>query len=435
MKEQLITDPQANILVACSGGLDSNVLLHILSTLGYKCHPSHVNYRLRGTDSDADLQSVIEMATKMGLPIHTYTISDDELVKLKHSSLQERAREIRYNFFNQVMLAQDISICATAHHINDSIETFFINALRGSGSKGLMGISPRNSSFIRPLSCLKKEELEKYASENHINWREDSSNASSVYDRNYIRNEVWPHILSRWPNAHERFQRTINILRDESELLQQHIESIASKIVKTNDRIITIDKDQLMSYKNHQTILFHLLSPYGFNAAQASKIVSTTTSNGSLFHTHSHELLIARSTLIIAPINTYQNETKIIEQYESEVLCRKGILKLSLIDAMKLDPHHHIEVIDAESVHWPLILRSIKEGDRMSPLGMAGKSKKISDILTDAKVNLFEKRNQLVLSDKQGIIWLIGHRIDHRVRIKKSSSKLLKLAWQPDLII
>ena len=428
-KEQLLAENRS-VIVGISGGTDSVAMLHILKSLGYSCIIAHCNFRLRMEESTRDMEFVRNLSHSYSIPFYSIEFETITYAKDNKISVEMAARDLRYNWFEEIMQMTGSQAIAVAHHADDSIETMLMNLIRGTGLNGLTGIRPKNKNVVRPLLCCTREELENYLVENDLEHVEDSSNSENIYIRNKFRNEIIPLFNEINPAARENLYCTMSNLNSNYGIYQQAIEEISNSIVEKNDisNEIRLDIEKLKLQKNTVTILFELLSPYGFNSSQAEQIYSSLyTDSGKVFHSKTHRLIKDRKYLIINANTHNKKESYFISQDQNDLIdpIQLTIKEIEYTPGFKLSKKADCIQIDASKVKFPLEIRHWHEGDLFFPFGMTQK-KKLSDYFIDQKFSIFEKEECWLMVSGQEIIWIVGHRLDNRFRIKDETTKVLE---------
>lgn len=432
IEKETLFQADDKLLVAVSGGIDSMVLLDILQKLNYKLGVAHVNFRLRGEDADQDEILVKNYSLSQGISYHSYVLSDEELDDLKKGNLQDEARKKRYKWFYDLLSEHQYQFICTAHHANDQAETFLFRSFRGSGLHGLTGIAAKNNQIRRPLLNTYKSDIVRYATENQINFRQDISNIASDYDRNYIRNHIIPDILRRFPNALHGMNHSLDLLKDQSALLDHLIAQEASKWrVETEFGIKLGPIDDLYSLPGHRSLLFKLIQPLGFNRSILNDMIQEAPRTGSVFYSPTHRAVINRDYIDIAKLDNPDAVDINIMDTGSYSLPQNGILKITRLDDCSLTHDSLTEYVDADKISFPLNVRTYRDGDRFYPLGMSGKSKKLSDYFADNKFGLFQKEKTLLLTTHDQIIWIIGMRLDERFKVGEKTRSYLQLRFIP----
>ncbi len=416
-------------LIAISGGLDSIVLAYLFYRSGLNFELAHCNFKLRKKESDDDQRFVENFAKKYKIPLHT-KICDAK--KNEEKNTQIAARNLRYEWFDQLKEKYHFDYIVTAHHLNDSIETFFINLQRSTGLKGLLGIQ-ETQKFLRPLLDFTRTEIEKFAKENQLKWREDSSNASDKYLRNKIRHQIIPKFIEINPAFEKNVSKTIKRLTESNEIIQEWFENNYKKLVEIEGNIQKINIDKLLKIKHINQFLYEWLSLYDFSDWKAiNELLQAQT--GKFVATDKYQLLKHGNYLILHPkLNNNKQKTYLINRLENFQYLPFNInyelLNKNEIDFERIKKAKPNEIyIDYDKIKFPLILRKWQAGDYFYPFGMKGK-KKLSDYFKDEKLSLFEKENIWLLCDNKNIIWVVGKRPDNRFRITENTKKILKITF------
>jgi len=426
-KNQLF-NKKDKLLLAISGGTDSVALVYLLKNSGYTFGLAHCNFKLRGKESDADEAFCKELADKLGVVFYSTQFDTKRYCKGKKISIQMGARELRYNWFNDLIKKNKIKYLLTAHHANDNIETLFINLLRGTGINGLKGIAEKKDSVVRPLLIFSKDELLDYLKVENISFRLDKSNFETKYERNFLRLKIIPKLKKLHPHFETTLINNISNFKEESHIVNDFILEKVNTIVSIKESEILIEKHLLKKEKYIKTILNYIIKPYGFNSSQIDDITANLKENkatGKLFFSEKKTLIIDRDFIFIKQKNTHDFQPIIINS--SEELKTINFLKISEIKTPKVFSPKEL-IIEQEKLIYPLIIRSKKNGDKFNPFGMKG-FKLVSDFIKDIKLNAIEKENCRILENGNGdILWIIGYRTDNRYKINNSSKKLLKLS-------
>ena len=417
------------ILLAVSGGIDSVVLAKLLKEFTLNFSIVHCNFQLRGKDSDEDEFFVENMATQYEVPFYIKKFDTISYAKERGISTQIAARELRYEWFEKLANKHNFQFIATAHHANDQLETIVFNLTKGTGIKGLRGILPINGNIIRPLIYAKKEEIEQYALEKKLKWRDDISNQSLKYKRNLIRHKVIPVLEKINPSLISNLHFTTERLADTAFLLKNNCEEFLQKYsLKTSNNEVQINLTPLKKSPIKNLILSEILSSYGFNYRQAKQIaLNLNGQTGKVYKSIHYELLINRKFLILRPISqlTKLHEVEISENTQeiefSDVTLKCANIDFSSIKDLVFKPNRLF--VDISLISFPLIVRYWQPGDSFMPFGMKGR-KKISDFLTDKKLSIFEKQTVKVLCSENIIVWVIGLRPDNRFRVTDKTKKI-----------
>ena len=408
------------VLVALSGGADSVALLRVLLELGYECKCAHCNFHLRGEESNRDENFVRNLCKEHGIPLHVKHFETTAYAKEKQISIEMAARELRYDWFEELRKKIQAQVIAVAHHRDDSVETFLLNLIRGTGINGLKGISPKNGYIVRPLLAISRTDILDYL--NHLNqdYVTDSTNLQDEYMRNKIRLNLIPLMETMNPSIAESIQETAQKLSEVADIYQENRQFALKKTLKSGK-----NNEESMSIKEvledvaPLSLLHEWLSPKGFNSSQIKDIYLSlkTLQSGKRFLSTDWELLRDREYLVLKPRNS-EEKVPVLDMKTVEITPNFTILK-----------DKNIAFLDADKVILPLEIRKWEQGDKFLPFGMKGK-KKVSDYLTDRKFSLFEKERQYVACSKGKIVWLIGERTDDRFKITEDTKRALVLKIQ-----
>jgi len=426
----------AKLVVGVSGGADSVALLHVLHNAGYKCIVAHCNFHLRGVESDADETFVKNLADKWHIPFFTTSFDTKTFAKEKGISIEMAARDLRYEWFATLKQEQNAEAIAIAHHLDDSIETFFINLSRGTGLRGLLGIQPKQGFVIRPFLSVSRDEINNYISVNYLHSRIDLSNFDQLIIRNKIRHSLIPVFESFNPSFRQIMAENFVRLGELNEVANNIIESFRKDAVIDHEDYFSISISKLRNYSNAHYFLFELLKPYNFNDAIVNDILyHLDGESGKSFFSSTHRAIKDRNYLLVTPSTAVDNSNYSIP--EDTFSINKPInLYLSRpisIESASIVKNSNIACIDFEKLTFPLKIRRPKEGDFFYPLGMTGK-KKMSDFFIDKKLNLLEKENCWLLTSEDQIVWVIGYRIDDRFKIDDNSKKMIKISLSKDIV-
>ena len=419
---QLFADyKNAKFLLAISGGVDSMVLLHLFQSAKLKFEVAHINYQLRGVDSDKDQELVEQICQQNNIPFHLYQVSEKD--NKPKNSIQDWARIIRYDFFRKIQLEQNLDFIVTAHHLNDQLETFIIHLSKASGIKGLSGIPANDNHILRPLLNFAKEEIYDFAEEEKIEFREDLSNQKNDYLRNKIRNEIAPKLLEVNENFLENFGKSIFYLNHTKRFVDEQILEIEKEIIVKEEDSILINKERFLNQSDF--VIFEILRKFGFTEVEEiEKIKKAKTSKK--FISPEFQLTIDREILIIKKIVDLT-----VEEVQEDI-----ILQIDSENQVIIQDYLQLEIKEFGNVNWkidggkvelPLKLRRKKEGDFFHPIGMIGK-KKISKFFKDEKIPIFGKQKIWLLCDStDNILGVIPFRQDRRFAASKESSEIIKV--------
>lgn len=429
--KKLNLKPEAKLLLAISGGVDSMVVWSLFRKTDFRLAVAHLNFSLREKESDADEAFVKSEAAKYTCPFFLKKVETTTYAKKKKISIQMAARELRYDWFDQLLKENGFDYLVTAHHLDDSIETFFINLNRGTGVKGLTGIHS-TEKIIRPLLNLSKEAIRTYAETEKISFREDQSNAAVKYERNWFRHEIISPWKDRNPDFLKSMQTTMNHLNSINDFVDFQLKKESTELEKQlSQGFLSIASIQQLSHT--ELVLQFLLEPLGFNFSTVSQIIQSINNKsiGSTFKSKNTKITLDREKLFIQEEKSVseKNAAILIESGTKSLLKPLG-LKITEIEASQFQfkASKTQEGFDADKIKFPLELRKWKAGDWMIPLGMKGK-KKISDVLIDEKIPLHKKEEIYVLLSENQVVWVLGIRMDERFKIDSKTKKMIKIQW------
>jgi tRNA(Ile)-lysidine synthase len=413
------------LLLATSGGLDSIVMAQLFNQLDYAIALAHCNFQLRGLESFGDQNFVQDYASTNNIPLFLTQFDTEAFAKDYKLSTQVAARDLRYNWFYELLETEGFDYVLTAHHADDNIETFLINLSRGTGLEGLVGIPAQNDKIIRPLLLFSREEIANYAKENKIEWREDSSNASDKYLRNKIRHDLVPLLKELNPHFIPSFQKTQSYLQESQAMVEDASIMVYQQVAKQEEEGIYFDLNQLRKLPNYTSYLYQWLHEFGFTAWDDIYDLVESQSGKHVFSAE-FRLLKDRDSLILSPIDL----DAITEEYFIDEGMEDVKIPLNL-SFCKVDdiyiPTNSAIFVDQNKLEFPLVLRRWNDGDNFQPFGMEGKSKKVSKLFKDEKLSLLEKENVWILWSGNKIVWVIGIRQDERFRVESKTQNILKI--------
>ena len=415
---------EKKLLIACSGGLDSVVLSRMLKELKFNISLAHCNFSLRGKESDGDEKFVISLADKLSIPVFTKTFDTKQYAKEQKISTQMAARDLRYNWFEELIEQHSFDYLLTAHHLDDDLETFFINLSRGTGLRGLTGIPEINEKVVRPLLYFSREEILTYAQEKNISWREDSSNAKADYLRNKLRLEVIPKFKETTENVLQNFQQTQKHLQESQLLVNDYMVLIQNLVLTQTNEGFSLNIQKLQELPNTNALLFELLSPFGFTSWEDISELLTAQSGKQVF-SNTHRLIKNREELLLAVISSEVKNEAISISEDTKLIETPVKLQFEKVSSIS-ETNKNIVFLDHQKLNFPLQLRKWKEGDYFYPFGMKGK-KKLSKFFKDEKLSLVVKEKIWVLCSENQIVWVLGMRSDDRFKIENNTKEILKI--------
>ena len=423
-----------HILLAISGGADSVAMLDLFAKAEYNFAIAHANFHLRGDDSNRDEAFVRSLAKKYGVDIFVKSFDTKSYAAEKHISIEMAARELRYAEFERIMNQHGFDSTAVAHHIDDAIETFMLNLLRGSGISGLTGMHPKNGRIIRPMLCFTRQEIEDYIKNNGLEYVTDVTNFENEFSRNKIRNCVVPYFEQINPSFRNSFADTFKYMSQVKDIYLEEIERQKSNMLANDNGCIRIDIEKLLQYPHRQAFMFEILHPYGFNKQQIEQIEGALTGeSGKIFTSNSHQLIKDRKYLIINPLDC--------KKIESPLLITKD--RIGKGDLVWGDYRFNVEIIDntpdvnlkcgnktaffdLDKLQFPLEIRHWQEGDTIVPFGRR-QPKKLSDIFIDHKLSVVQKKRIAILCSGSDIIWAVEIRAAETCKVTSTTTHILRI--------
>jgi len=424
------------LLIAVSGGVDSVVLTYLLYQLNFKISLAHCNFRLRGKDSDQDEIFVKELAKQLEVPVFTTSFETEKVAKQEKLSIQVAARKLRYKWFDKIIIENNLDFLLTAHHTDDNLETFLINTIRGTGLEGLTGIPEKNEYIIRPLLPFSREQIEKYAKDNALKWREDSSNIETKYLRNKIRHAIIPILKELNPGILSSFTKTIENLTGSRQIIDDVITGVKNTVViPAQAGIQKINIAKLKQYNNPKAYLYELLKEYSFT--EWNDVVSLLDGqSGKQVLSDTHRLIKDRDFLLLTKLHSAKTEQNLYVLNENDTVFENSEVKLKLTNqnisnsVLNTPPKFQDSIlIDRDKLKFPLTVRKWEKGDYFYPFGMQGK-KKLSKFFKDEKISILQKEKIWLLCSEDQIVWVIGKRLDDRFKITDTTKNILKIENQ-----
>jgi tRNA(Ile)-lysidine synthase len=463
--------PKDTLLLAVSGGLDSVVLCELCKQAGYSFIIAHCNFKLRGEESERDAAFVQQLAEGYNVPFLIKEFDTQAYAEGNKLSIQEAARELRYNWFAELLKPeagsqkpevgsqksevesqksddsnqgsensgnptinhkpQTINCLVTAHHLDDNIETMLMHFFRGTGIHGLRGMLPKQGDVVRPLLFARKQELKQFAAENELRWVEDSSNALDKYSRNYFRNQIIPFVQNIYPEAENNLAANLRRFADMELLYEQAVDLHKKKLLEYKGQEVHIPVLKLQKSQPLHSIVYEIIKEFGFSPAQVDEVIRLLESeSGRYVGSATHRIIKNRRWLIIAPALAEHAQTLTIDEDETRIVFENGALVFSSLSNknIQLTNDPSTAFIDHASLQFPLILRKWKKGDYFYPLGLK-KKKKIARFLIDQKLSLTDKEKVWVLESNKKICWVVGLRIDDRFKITEATKQILKIQF------
>ena len=429
-KETLEIDSKQRVLLAISGGIDSMVMLYLFRAANIPIGVAHVNFRLREKASNEDALFVKNSCEKEGIKFYTTEFDTAIIATGRKQSIQLVARDLRYEWLEKIREDQQYDFIATAHHLNDSIETAFYNFAKGTGIRGLMGIPSTRGNIIRPLLFASKEQIEKYAASFEIPYREDASNASDKYARNLIRHKVIPTLQELNPSLENTARKNFDKLKEVSILFDERIAQIKNEVMTSFENgDVELNLNLIKKHVAQQTILFECLSPFGFNEDQILQILKTTKTNtGRQFFSAAYRAVLNRTKLLVTKSTSTNHLNEVLLETPNEkVDLGDAVIDVSKSEKIPTKFDHQIAYLDAAKLVFPLKFRRWQPGDIFQPMGMNGKQQKLKDFFVNNKLSLLEKEKVWILESSGVICWIVGHRVDERFGVRDKTRECLVL--------
>lgn len=435
-----ISNKKHRLVVAVSGGVDSMVLLHILKSLHFNLLVAHVNFQLRGMEANEDENFVEASAKKLGFDFLSTRVKTKQYAEEKGISTQMAARELRFDWFERVIKTQSYDFVALGTNLNDQLETSLLNLAKGTGYKGIVGIDVVKGNRLRPLVFCSRKEIENYAIENNIVWREDASNKEINYERNFIRHKIIPQLSSLNTAFEKNLKSSFEHLHDADDYISSSLERDKLKYFNNKSSHTKLDVEKLKQHPSCDFLAFHFLSPFGFNASQIQNCLYNSKT-GSEFFSVSHKININRGKAIISRLSVSKkipetpsanSSTESKQQESLNIRISDTHVKhtidlnmewLDVDDAKYTKAQNNEAYFSADKLVFPLKLRKWKAGDFFVPFGMKN-HKKVSDFLIDNKISRNQKDETYVIESAGRIIWIVGHRIDDRFKIHAKTKKV-----------
>jgi len=430
IKSHQLFGMESRVLLAVSGGMDSMVMAHLFREAGIPIGVAHGNFQLRGIESDEDEVFVHSYCEKFKLPIFLRRFETEKYAHENGISIQMAARELRYAWFDELLELEHFDRVATAHHVNDSIETVLLNWVNGSSLDGFTGIPVKNGKIVRPLLFATRMEIEHYAQKSNIEWREDASNNTIDYQRNFIRHKITPLLRELNPSLERTIQRGMDKLTAEKELLDQGFKRWKHEFVNHFPEKMIIQKKAFDQYQHGGAfILYRLINHLGFNYDACVSILGSLQGQpGKRFIGAAHDLIIDRDELVIFPKVDFWKKVD-VKEGQHQVLLGSWNMEIAEGDDL-ITSDKFRAVVDAGKIKFPLTWRQWQPGDVFYPLGMDHR-KKVSDLLIDEKVSLADKSRVTVLESDGQIIWVVGYRLDNRCKVTPETRKVIRFLVTP----
>lgn len=433
IREKNLLDFKFHYLLAVSGGLDSTTLAHLLHQSGISFSMAHCNFGLRGAESDGDETFIREMARRLGVKVYVRKFETKPYSKAMGISTQMAARDLRYQWFDELLEQVGHAGIVVAHHADDQVETVLLNLLRGTGIEGMFGMSDTRDKVIRPLLPFRRSELEAFALHEGYPWREDCTNKTSDYKRNFLRHQVVPRLQEFDPAALSLLLYSIDRIKDAGRAFFYLYDDWLEKNVQKEESLQYLKINSLRGAPGKKSLLYYWLRAFGFNYAQTEDIILSVERQepGKSFYSKDYILNLDREYLILG---LKEAEFQEVWLDEASIELSTGTANYDILSYegdFTPDRSFANATLDREKLSFPLQVRKWEIGDRFRPLGM-NNFKKISDFLIDLKVPVIHKRNIKVMCSGEDIVWVIGFRIDDRYKISPFTKSALYFKKRED---
>lgn len=431
VREHHLFLPSDRVLLTVSGGVDSMVMWKLFEQAGFSYSIAHCNFKLRGDESDGDESMVRDHAGKTETRLFVRKFETREVARMKGISVEMAARELRYEWFEQIREKENFSYIATAHHQDDLLETFFINLTRKTGIKGLTGFREKSGFIVRPMLFTGRKEIMEWAMKNHVQFRHDSTNSDVVFQRNFIRHSIIPKFEEINPAFRKNLTETIRNLRAVEDFYLTGINRQIRKASETVPGGETLMLSSLLRFPHPRQVLFEWMSRFGFNPTTADAVFSNLEKEpGRRYFSKTHRLVTARNKLVVTSLPEERKQLLFYIEKEDREIAEPVHMYLETSDAKEFSiiPDPHTACLDAGKLSFPLMIRKWEAGDYFQPFGMTG-FKKISDYFIDEKFTLPEKEETWLLCSAGKVVWIIGQRIDNRFRISEETQKVIIIRY------
>lgn len=431
VEQEKLIDSDQKILLGISGGIDSVVMLHLFSKSAFNFSIAHCNFKLRGQESDEDHSFVKKLAQNHHVPFYSKSFDTLNYADEQSISIQMAARELRVKWFEEIISSKACNYYATAHHLDDQIETILNNFFRGTGIAGMHGILPKRENLIHPMLFCYRQQIESYAKQHRLKYRTDSSNEKTDYTRNQIRHQLIPVIKDIYPNYQKTITENIQRLKQVENIYKDHIGNEIGALIENKKGYIKLPIKKLLQLNSNETYLYEFIKSFGFNFSDAEDIInSIDSSSGKYFLSQTHKITKDRNDLIIERRIAAQPKKYTINKSD-HILLNPIELKIhtqNITPDFEISKNPNIVNLDLTKLSFPLVLKKWQQGDYFYPLGMDQK-KLVSDFFIDNKVPLPDKEKTWLLTSDENIIWIVGHRIDNRYKITAQTKSALTIEF------
>lgn len=435
LESQKINFENKKVLIAVSGGIDSMVLVHAAKKLEWNFAIAHMNFKLRGDESEGDQIFVEKQAAHYRVKVFCKQVDTLEFATQHKISVQEAARNLRYEWFDELATEEEFQYILTAHHAGDVAETLLFNLVRGAGLSGAHGILASNGKIIRPMLQLSRQAIEEFASQENISWREDSSNSSEKYSRNKIRHSILPLLESINPEAQQHLMQHAFLMKGYEEIISGYMMELEHRLVipMFDGKVSMIYLSNLKSYPSPEILLYHFFGKYGFNSSDFTSLLYQSET-GAQFISGRHRLVLGSDTLVFLknfPEEISEPVLVVAETKQIDLTYGNITMEISnpdLTGRFPVKSDKHTAILDAAKLRFPLTVRVWRRGDSFRPFGMRG-TKLISDFLTDEKIPSGLKEIVYLLVSDNEVAWVVGHRISDDFKITPETGTVAKFQY------
>jgi tRNA(Ile)-lysidine synthase len=435
INEQQLFSKSDKLILGVSGGIDSVVLAHLIEKAGFPFAIAHCNFNLRGNESDGDQDFVAQLAQKLEVKLYSNSFHTQNYAAQYGISIEMAARELRYHWFEKLCIENGYRYIVVGHHLDDVLETFMLNLSRGTGIRGLSGIKAKAGKVVRPLLFASRNEIEEFARQNEIGYRNDSSNNDTLIKRNKVRHSIMPLFEELNPSFKTNLHKTISHLHQTEQVFLSIVNERKTQIVNDEAQWIKLSLDEVTKLRPLTLWLFELLRDYGFNAETVEEIEKAIENpTGQQFFSTEFRLVVDRNDLIIVS-KEQNNEERVFyidkDQYELTTPISLSFTSEQYHKNYAIPSQSNIATLDISLLQFPLLLRKWHKGEYFKPLGMSG-YKKLSDFFIDEKVSIPEKESTWILASGNDIVWVLGKRIDDRFKLTPATTVVLKVEWNKE---
>lgn len=431
-----LVEGRHRILLAVSGGIDSMTMVELFRRSGFSFGIAHCNFQLRATESEMDQQLVTQKACELGVAFHNKSFDTTAWAKNHKLSIQMAARELRYDWLEHIRSSEGFDYIATAHHLDDAIETLLLNLTRGTGIAGLKGIPAKTGNIIRPLCFASRNDIEAFSKMADVDYREDKSNEDEKYLRNRLRKQVIPVLQNINPGLSKTMQNFFQHIQATEKLYKTGIAIAKKACIIDRKNEIHVKIPELLSFDNPELLIYEFLKEYGFSPSVCKEISDNINRQpGRTFLSKTHVLCTDRQRLLVYPIRHEKTEsTKTINKQSRTIHFHKYIFHIEHTECKAGErpqwPETPYEALfDMDCLEFPISVRTWRKGDKMTPLGMSG-TKKISDLFVEHKIPRHKKEEIPVFVSGNKIVWLVGIRSSKHCMVSKNTTRIMKISCQ-----